>query len=90
VKKRWPNTRQLLIIHSFECLKFRACGGLFYPLNYSIMKPNLIRYMPTDQVRICNGKNLCIEARGENARALVASLIFLLMCVGIYYLSKAE
>lgn len=54
------------------------------------MKQNLIRYMPTDQVRICTAKSLCIEARGENARALVATIMFLLMCVAFYYLSKAD
>jgi len=41
---------------------------------------------PVDQVRICKG-NTCIEARGDNAKLIVAAFTFMLICVGIAALS---
>jgi hypothetical protein len=42
---------------------------------YPIKKPN-------DEVRICKG-NVCIEARGDNAKMLVGAFAFMLICIGI-------
>lgn len=44
--------------------------------------------VPQDKVRLCKG-NLCIEARGENARILTGVFAFALLCVGLAALSRA-
>lgn len=49
------------------------------------MKLNV--YKPNDAVKVCN-QNTCIEARGENARAIVAALCFAFVCVGVAALLK--
>ena len=42
---------------------------------------------PNDKVRLCKG-NLCIEARGENARLLTGVFAIALVCIGIAALSR--
>lgn len=49
------------------------------------MKLNV--YNPTDLVKVCN-HNTCIEARGENGRAIVEALCFAFVCVGVAALLK--
>ena len=44
--------------------------------------------VPADTVRLCKG-NLCIEARGENARIITTVFTVALICVSIAALSKA-
>lgn len=51
---------------------------------------NLKQFMPLDQVRLCNKKNICIEARGNNAKAIVFSLCILIVCIAAYYVSKIK
>ncbi len=35
--------------------------------------------MPVDQIRLCSAKGTCIEARAENAKAIVSAVIFLIL-----------
>lgn len=44
---------------------------------------------PNDKVRVCKS-DVCIEARGENAKLLVAAFTFALLCIGIAALAKAS
>lgn len=48
---------------------------------------NLDVYKPNDAVKVCN-QNTCIEARGENARAIVGALCFAFVCFGVAALLK--
>jgi hypothetical protein len=57
---------------------------------FEIFMKNLRPYMPADQVRICNVKNQCIEARGDNAKAIVIAVVTLLLCTAAYYASKIK
>lgn len=54
------------------------------------MKRNLVPYMPTDQVRLCSANNTCIEARGDNARFIVLSVVIVLLVTAAYYFSKIK
>lgn len=51
------------------------------------MKYNV--YKPTDLVKVCN-RNICIEARGVNATAIVNAVCFVAFCVGIAALLKTS
>lgn len=46
--------------------------------------------MPADQVRLCDAKNDCIEAMGDNARIIVLAVVTILVPVAAYYLSKTK
>lgn len=50
------------------------------------MKLNV--YKPSDSVKVCNQK-ICIEARGENGRAIVNAICFAAICIGIATLIKS-
>lgn len=52
------------------------------------MYPKKYTNVPQVKVRLCKA-NLCIEARGENARILTGVFAFALICVGIAALSRA-
>jgi hypothetical protein len=54
----------------------------------SYMNKNMIKYMPADQIKICK-KDVCVEARGENARIIVAVLSVVALCAAFYYVSKS-
>lgn len=54
------------------------------------MRKNLIPYMPADQIRLCNANNDCIEARGENARFIVAAIVVVLIATAAYYVFKIK
>ncbi len=41
-----------------------------------------------DKVRLCKG-NICLEARGENARQLTNAFTLVLICIGLAVLAKA-
>ncbi len=41
--------------------------------------------MLTDQIRICNAQNTCIEARGENARIIVLGIFLALLAIAASY-----
>lgn len=43
--------------------------------------------MATDKVKVCKG-NMCIEARGDNAKLLTLGFVFVLVCVGIAVLAN--
>jgi hypothetical protein len=45
--------------------------------------------MPTDQIKLCK-KDVCIEARGDNAKAITNVVTFTLFCMGLYYISKMK
>lgn len=47
-------------------------------------------YMPADQIRLCNSKKLCIEARGENARVIVFAVAILLLASAAYTISRIK
>lgn len=44
---------------------------------------------PTDKVKLCKS-NVCIEARGDNAKLLTGAFAFALLCIGIAALAKAS
>jgi hypothetical protein len=53
------------------------------------MNNNMIKYMPADQIKICK-KDVCVEARGENAKIIVALLSLVMLCAVGYYISKIK
>lgn len=53
------------------------------------MNNNIIKYLPQDQIRLCK-QDTCIEARGVNAKAIVAALSLALFCAALYYISKIK
>lgn len=50
------------------------------------MENQLIKYMPTDKVRLCK-KDICIEARGENARIIVVAVSIVLYSIVLHFKS---
>jgi hypothetical protein len=54
------------------------------------MKNDLSRYMPADQIRLCNTRKQCIEARGENAKIIVYAVAFLLLASAAYTISRIK
>jgi hypothetical protein len=70
-----PNTQGLVLSHFLT--------QIFYMTN------NMIKYMPADQIKLCK-KDICVEARGDNAKLLVAAISLVLLCTGFYYLSKMK
>jgi hypothetical protein len=59
---------------------------LLTPIFY--MNNNMVKYMPADQIKLCK-KDVCVEARGENARIIVAVLSMVALCVAFYYAAKS-
>lgn len=57
--------------------------------NNKIKRMNKLYFMknPVDQVRVCKG-NMCIEARGDNAKLITLGFVFVLVCVGIAVLTN--
>jgi len=51
------------------------------------MQNNFTMKYFNDEVKVCKG-NLCIEARGDNAKLLTLGFVFVLVCVGIAVLSS--
>ena len=43
---------------------------------------------PVDRVKVCN-RNVCIEARGDNAKLIANAFAFMLLCIGVAALAKA-
>lgn len=43
---------------------------------------------PSDMVKMCT-KNMCVEARGENAKLLVNVFAITILCIGIAALAKS-
>lgn len=50
-----------------------------------IKNPN---YIPSDEIVLCDAHGDCIEARGENAKAIVNAVCFVALCLGIAALLK--
>ena len=82
-KEKWNNIILFKILPRpgkvTDILIFKK-GGTMYLNKYN--------NTPNDKVRLCKG-NLCIEARGENARLLTGVFAIALLCIGIAALSRA-
>jgi hypothetical protein len=46
--------------------------------------------MPADEIRLCDAKGDCIEARGSNAQNIIAGVLILLVSISAYYLFKKK
>jgi hypothetical protein len=53
------------------------------------MKKNFTNSFPQDEVVICDSAGDCIEAAGQNAKQIVGGVMFVLLCLGVFYLAKA-
>ena len=52
------------------------------------MQPKFYNQLPIDEVRLCDAKGDCIEARGPNGAMLAGAAALLLVLVGVGYLWK--
>ena len=48
-----------------------------------------VNQFPQDKVKLCK-RDVCVEARGDNAKLLAGAFAFALFCIGIAALSKAS
>lgn len=46
-----------------------------------------VNQFPVDRVKVCK-KDVCVEARGDNAKAIVGALAFMFVCFGIAALAS--
>lgn len=51
---------------------------------------NIIKSQGTGKIKVCTPTNACIEADGKNAQRIVGAVVFAIVCVGLYYLSKSR
>lgn len=51
------------------------------------MQNNFTSISHADQVKVCKG-NICIEARGDNAKLITLGFVFVLVCAGIAVLTS--
>lgn len=49
-----------------------------------------LQYMPADEIRLCDAKGDCIEARGRNAQNIAVGIVILLISISAYYLFKKK
>ena len=49
-----------------------------------------LQFMPTDEIRLCDAKGDCLEARGEKAKDIVTGIVILVISISAYYLFKKK
>jgi hypothetical protein len=54
-----------------------------------MMNYNIKRHLSEDEIRICR-QDTCIEARGDNARIIIAAIAIVLICYAILQLSRIK